>query len=237
MTLFDNAIESIQVGVEDFNHNDERRLTSAVRNIHAGILLLCKEKLRQLSPDDGLLLYKQYVPKPTADGKVEIVPVEKNTVDVQQIKDRFSSFEIKFDWKPLDAINRIRNQIEHSHLQEPRGAAREVLSKAHVIIATLLEEVLDHEPVAALGKECWGALLENKAVFDKQLKICQETLAAIAWKTEAARTALPELVCSSCDSSLVRSREFEGERKPPAVEFYCAACGEDLEVGDLMPPH
>jgi|SRR5271165_5504698 len=94
MTLFNNAIESIQDGVEDFNRNDGRRLASAIRNIHAGILLLCKEKLRRLSPNDGILLYKQYVPKKAADGSVKIIPVEKNTVDVQRIRERFSEFGI-----------------------------------------------------------------------------------------------------------------------------------------------
>jgi hypothetical protein len=231
MTLFDNAIESIQIGVEDFNHNDERRLASAVRNIHAGIMLLCKEKLRQISPDDNILLYKQYVPKQTADNKVEIVPSGRNTVDAQQIKDRFRDFGIAFDWKPLDAINTIRNQIEHSHLEEPRDAARELLSRAHVVIANLLEDVLCHEPVGTLGKECWGALLENTAVFDKQLRICQDSLATIPWRTEAAVRALPEFVCPRCESVLVRRREFED---PSQIELFCAACGEDIEMQEVM---
>ena len=47
VTLFTNAIETIQIGVEDLLRNDERRVLSAVRNVHAGVLLLCKEKLRR----------------------------------------------------------------------------------------------------------------------------------------------------------------------------------------------
>ena len=38
MSLFANAIESIQIGVEDLLRNDERRVLSAVRNVHAGEL-------------------------------------------------------------------------------------------------------------------------------------------------------------------------------------------------------
>lgn len=49
-TLLSNAIQSIEIGVEDFQSQDQRRLLSAVRNIQAGILLLCKEHLRKLSP-------------------------------------------------------------------------------------------------------------------------------------------------------------------------------------------
>jgi hypothetical protein len=44
-TLFDNAIQSIQLGIEDYEHNDPMRALSAVRNFYAGTLLLAKEVL------------------------------------------------------------------------------------------------------------------------------------------------------------------------------------------------
>ncbi len=49
-TLFDNAIQSIQLGVEDYQANDPRRALSAVRNFYAGILLLAKEVLVRTAP-------------------------------------------------------------------------------------------------------------------------------------------------------------------------------------------
>ena len=62
MSIIQNAIDSIQIGVEDFQSVDDRRSVSAVRNIAAGILLLYKEKLCQLSPDDNKeLLIKQNI--------------------------------------------------------------------------------------------------------------------------------------------------------------------------------
>ena len=92
--------------MEDFNHNDERRLASAVRNLHAGILLLCKEKLRLLSPEDNILLYKQFIPKKMRHKKggsvVTIRPSGKNTVDLEDIKKRFKEFDVEIDWKPLE---------------------------------------------------------------------------------------------------------------------------------------
>ena len=71
ISLFANAIESIQIGVEDLLKNDDRRVLSAVRNVHAGVLLLCKEKLRQLSPVGGLLLAQRFEPvgAPTAKSR------------------------------------------------------------------------------------------------------------------------------------------------------------------------
>ena len=50
MDLLENAVKSIELGVEDYRTGTHARLLSAVRNIHAGILLLYKEALRRLSP-------------------------------------------------------------------------------------------------------------------------------------------------------------------------------------------
>lgn len=48
--LLKNAVVSIQLGLEDFTSDDERRIISAARNLYSGVLLLAKEVLRQLSP-------------------------------------------------------------------------------------------------------------------------------------------------------------------------------------------
>jgi hypothetical protein len=49
-SLFDNAIQSIQIGIEDYEHNDPKRALSAVRNFYAGTLLLAKEVLVRKAP-------------------------------------------------------------------------------------------------------------------------------------------------------------------------------------------
>jgi hypothetical protein len=64
MDLLTNAIESSQVGVEDYKSGTRPRLLSAVRNIHAGILLLYKEALLRLSQPDSndVLIMSKIVP-------------------------------------------------------------------------------------------------------------------------------------------------------------------------------
>jgi hypothetical protein len=121
--LFANAIESIQIGVEDLLMNDDRRVLSAVRNAHAGVLLLCKEKLRRLSPTDELLLAQRFEPRRDAAGKISIAQVGRNTVGVDEIRRRFNEFRIKFDWKRFEAISNIRNHIEHAYLPGTRDRA------------------------------------------------------------------------------------------------------------------
>jgi hypothetical protein len=100
MDLLTNAVESIQVGVEDYQSGTRPRLLSAVRNIHAGILLLHKEALRRASPRDSgdVLMMARSRPSRDASGNVIFVGVGTKTVDTQQIRERFEDLGIKADW-------------------------------------------------------------------------------------------------------------------------------------------
>ena len=115
MDLLTNAIESIRVGVEDYEEGSHGRLLAAVRSIHAGILLLYKEALRRLSPagSDEALVKAKIVPKRNAQGIVEFFGGGKKTVDVQQIRERFTTLGIVTDWTRFDRITDVRNDIEH----------------------------------------------------------------------------------------------------------------------------
>ncbi|MDJ0276278.1 hypothetical protein QLH51_05630 [Sphingomonas sp. 2R-10] len=44
-SLFENAVSSLRMGVEDYRQQDADRDVSAVRNFYAGVLLLAKEAL------------------------------------------------------------------------------------------------------------------------------------------------------------------------------------------------
>jgi hypothetical protein len=99
MELLDNAIESIQVGVEDYQSGTRPRLLSAVRNIHAGILLLYKEALRRMSPagSNEALMMARIVPSRDSTGRVVFIGEGKKTADTHQIKDRFETLGINTD--------------------------------------------------------------------------------------------------------------------------------------------
>jgi hypothetical protein len=49
--LLRNALDSIALGIEDYQANDPKRAISAVRNFYAGALLLAKEVLARAAPD------------------------------------------------------------------------------------------------------------------------------------------------------------------------------------------
>ena len=62
MSILQNAIDSIVLGLEDFESSDHKRIISCVRNLFAGILLLFKYKLVLLSlPDSNEVLIKQEI--------------------------------------------------------------------------------------------------------------------------------------------------------------------------------
>jgi len=132
MDLLTNAIESIRVGIADYQSDQRPRLLSAVRNIHAGILLLFKEKLRRISPKDSnnALMMAKVRPARVANGDVVFVGVGKNTVDVQQIRERFKALDINLDWERFDKVNVARNQVEHLYPQMSQNALQGLISNS-----------------------------------------------------------------------------------------------------------
>jgi hypothetical protein len=73
------AALSIQVGLEDLALGTPARLLSSVRNLHAGVLLLRKARLLELSPEgsDEVLLKQKIRPRLNSAGGVDFVGTGK----------------------------------------------------------------------------------------------------------------------------------------------------------------
>jgi hypothetical protein len=178
MSLLNNAVESIQIGVEDYKSTDDRRHLSAVRNVSAGILLLFKEKLRRLSPrhDPDLLIKRDLLPKLETDGAVTFESTGRKTLDVQQIKERFQHLGVTVDWKLFDSINEIRNEVEHYYTAKSKDAIREALTKALVLIRDFVVRELHEDPLELLEPDCWNTLLKVAEVFAREEEECRKTI-------------------------------------------------------------
>src|SRR5690242_11766037 len=116
--IIENALGSIRVGLEDYRHaektKDPARLTSAVRNVFAGILLLAKGKLYEMSPPGkfpGILI--RVVRAKLVDGQLEMVPEGSKTVGYAELKQRFADLKLPVDWRNVDQIHVVRNDLEH----------------------------------------------------------------------------------------------------------------------------
>lgn len=154
--LLKNAVSSIQIGIEDYQFKDERRLLSSIRNITSGMLLLFKEKLRDISPDDSdeVLIKKNIKPK-ISDGKVHFIGTGSKTVDVQEIKNRFKSLSIDVDWKNADIVINLRNEIEHYYITIGDIQVREVISKSFMVLNKFISKHLEIPPRELLGWKTW----------------------------------------------------------------------------------
>jgi hypothetical protein len=71
--LFESAVGSIRIGVQDYRSPDDHRHISAVRNCYAGILLLAEEVLARRFPneDPDNLIAANLKPVAAPNGTVE----------------------------------------------------------------------------------------------------------------------------------------------------------------------
>lgn len=233
MSIFDNAIDSIQMGIEDYKVGN-RRSVSSVRNIFAGMLLLYKEKLCELSPDEnGELLIKQYI-RPTTDlhGDIVFEGKGKKTVDVQAIKDRFKSLNISVDWKRFDEINDLRNDLEHYYTTESPDAVREIIAKSFLLIRNFMKDSLELDAQEYLGTETWTAMLDANDLYTSEYDACKSTIDKIEWEYESVRKALEHLRCNKCHSSLVSAPCSDDGY--PDIGLSCRNCGHEFCFGDVV---
>lgn len=234
-TILENAIQSIQIGIEDYQSKDKRRVLSAVRNIYAGILLLFKEKLRQLSPENSNdVLIKTQTKIIQKKGNVLFVGKGNATVNVNQIKERFRDLDVKVDWKRLKDIQEIRNNIEHYCVKESEPKLKELLANSFVVIHDFLVCHLNEKPVNILGEEAWGILLTIGEVYRKELLECNQQIRAVNWKSKILEEAvIAGLQCPHCESKLIIPKDKD-TLDPIFSTCCCSSCGEEFQLTEQI---
>jgi hypothetical protein len=234
-TILTNAISSIQTGVEDYQSEDPGRTLSAVRSIVAGILLLFKERLRQLSPEgsEEALIKKSIQPIVTGDGSVQFRGRGKRTVDVQEITERFESLGIGVDWKRLKAIIDIRNELEHYLSTVQPARMRELLADSFIVIRDFIAIELKKTPIEILGKPVWDKLLEVSTVYERELQECRSALSSFDWRSAGRNEASEYLRCKQCGSELLKPVQATVEDFSQ-LRFHCSACGEECDFDEII---
>lgn len=230
--LFHNAVESIVNGVEDFLGKRPERISSALRNLYAGVLLLLKEKLVRESPagSDGILIYSRFLPRRTPTGVI-LVPSGNNTVDVFELQQRFKALHLNFDWGRLERLQKIRNDVEHHKLKHPEAMVREALASTFRLVASVLIDHLDADPVKVLGRT-WQAMLTEASLFKELDEECRTSRKRLEEVPKAATEAVVDFLrCPSCDSSLIAADEETYWN----TMFTCRACGARSDLAQAMP--
>jgi hypothetical protein len=230
-TLFDNAIQSIQLGIEDYRANDPRRALSAVRNFYSGVLLLAKEVLRRQAPnaEPKDVLGVRYKPVPDGEGGVRYESAGNQTVDFSTLGERFKDFGLKIDQSALKDLNRIRTDIEHYYTNESRESVREAIAKAFPVVVDLfsLEAEAPHE---VLG-DSWQTMLDVRAVYQRELQACEEAFEELKARIDVE---VP-FNCPECRSDLVCQKE-PTNTDPWSIQAVCRSCGAEPE-GDKLVEH
>jgi predicted RNA-binding Zn-ribbon protein involved in translation (DUF1610 family) len=228
--LQDNAVISIQLGLEDYAAGDERRMVSAVRNLYAGVLLLCKEVLRRLSPpgsNDVLIRIKKKAIK-QPDGTVILVGDGTKTIDRADIESLFRQLNLKADLTRLRHLAEIRNDVEHMHPRVGPNLMKDAIATAMPIIRAVVSDELAEQPSDLLGHNAWKTMLEVSKVYEEELASCRDSFASVTWDSEALKSALEDFQCPHCASKLIRNFA-DGTIKAESVVLVCSHCGEEAE--------
>lgn len=231
MSLLDNAICSIQVGLHDYGRED--RSISSVRNIYAGILLLFKYKLLLLSDDESnaALIKQEVVPEIGSDGRVIWKGVGNKTVDVNGIKTRFKSLGISVEWKIFDRINRYRNEIEHYFSSMPSDEVDGLLVDCFKIISRFFSEHLQMNAKKCLGDEAWEVLLYAYEVYEHEIERSELAVSELQFHHEIIKEIFLNFYCIYCSSALIRPTQRGGEAT--SAIFHCPECNKKYSYEEI----
>lgn len=229
--LFENAVLSLQLGIEDFKSNDVRRPISAARNYYAGLLLLAKQCLIQSAPnaDPMDVIGAKYKPVPDGLGGVTHEADGYRTVDFSQLKSRFKDFNIDWPKVNIDRLQRLRNDLEHHHPKEPLRSVSEAIAQSFPMVQELFK-LLRCDPATTLGN-AWQSMLEERAFFERQKKACDASFERVDWFAEIA--SYEDFECPLCHSSLIEQLD-PSNTEPQDINGKCRACGTRFDSEQIM---
>ena len=229
--LLDNAIDSIRIGVEDFKADDPARALSAIRNLHAGLLLLAKEVLARTVPsvDEEAVIAAGYTPLPDGLGGVRYVARSQSTIDLNTIRRRFRDFGIKVDQATLKKLNQLRNDVEHRYTRQAPDAVRQTIVDAFPVAAHMFR-LVDVDPLDALG-EAWRTMLQEHQVYDQERKACRATFDSVEWLAPVVGRGRRE--CPVCRSELLEQVDAKNREQEDA-DAICRSCGARVSAESLI---
>ena len=232
MSILKNAIDSISIGMEDYQNPDPRRLISCTRNLYAGILLLFKHKLSSMSPpgSDEVLIKKMILPYNSSTG-IQWKGVGKNTIDVKGIEDRLTSLGISVDWERINKIQNYRNNIEHYYSSIPQKSVQTVISDSFLVIRDFIRNHLTQDPLILLGKITWESMTNVAEVYQAEKGECIESIMKIDWKYDFLKEAFLRVACDKCGSDLIEEKSTGLNRE--SAEFRCRSCDKRYDFENM----
>lgn len=245
--LYENAILSIQLGIEDFQLSQRpldkggnpARALSSVRNLFAGVMLIFKFKLATCvdEPEDAYRLIhlpaKEVLPNPDGMGGIRWAPednFQKNkTIEVHHIKERFNTFNIHVDWAVINKLHECRKHLEHLHPRNSLGELAEFVANLFPVLTNFITNELSKSPKEVLGS-AWDAMLEHQTFYLEKLSECEQTWLD-AGVPEGMVEFIPDCSCAQCGSKLLKSSPLSVEdgltveNDEGDFQCFCISCG------------
>lgn len=235
MSILQNAVDSISLGIEDYEMatSDVRRYVSCTRNIFAGTLLLFKHKLSELSPNgsDEVLIKQKIIPKIEIDSIIW-VGEGKKTVDVQGIQERFKSLNINVNWKKLNEVQTYRNNIEHYYTTASPGSVQKMISDSFIVIVNFIQDHLEEDPRELLGLDTYEVMRSIDEVYEADKAICLQKLKSLNYFTNTIYEILVTTTCSECSSGLITSSETNVDACD--TDYICRSCNHGFDYENLV---
>lgn len=229
--LFENAVLSIQMGVEDFQSDDERRPVSALRNFYAGVLLLGKQCLLEAAPgaDPMEVLASRFAPVLDSNGELAYAPKGAQTIDLAEMRERFKGFGLNWPAGNIQELQTLRNTLEHYHSSASKDAIRQGIASCFPLVEGFFA-ILERSPKAELG-EAWDVMLAETKFFAQLKSACDATFAEISWWDEISERSA--VCCPACGSSLVYQEDADNS-DPAEIKGRCKACGGVLSAEETV---
>lgn len=232
--IFNNAVTSILLGIEDFQEGSDARMLSAARNYYAGLLLLGKECLIRAAPeaDPMEVIGAKFEPIPNGDGGVDHEVIGYSTVDFFQLQSRFKKFGLSWPNGNIKKLQQFRNNLEHYHLVEPVGALREAIADSFPMIIDFFE-TLKEDPQGVL-EDVWDTILEEASTFKKVQQSCKDSLLNLSWPGEVLN--LDHISCRNCSSSLIGQMDRDNTKVMAAIGkcYQCAQEYDEVELAEMV---
>lgn len=225
--LFGNAVNSIQVGILDYQSDDPRRLISAARNYYAGLLLLGKQCLLEAAPNAEPMevIGERFKPVPDGGGGVCYEPSGTRTIDLEGLKNRFEDFDLPWPKISIKRLQQLRNNLEHFYVDEPLNAVKEAIAQSFPMVISFFK-TLNRDPAKELD-EAWPEMLRDRDFFEAQRSECDQSLRAIQWPFRI--TTFENMSCPNCGSPLIEQIDPTNEEVQD-VEGRCRGCGIALSA-------
>ena len=175
-----NAVDSIQIGFEDYFliDQDNRRIVSSIRNLHAGILLFLKWIIKKRTPGNtDALIIKNHTLQIDGENILAIAHGSK-TIGRDEIIDRLKIVGISLEDNQkllLNKIGTIRNHIEHHFSNHPK----QELEKSILAAFWFLKIFKENYYIATSNQDFFGPVLYGKLIsleehYGKQKALCYE---------------------------------------------------------------